>query len=133
MKRILLIPAALLVLFFAAGCNGDSENDVTKIVFPDTNISFKSHVMPVLAANCALSGCHGTVTGANAAPMYDYYTIVQDTRNLGLVWPGNPDASRLTLIIEYKGALHNPPWTWKINDNQRAGIRKWIEEGAKNN
>lgn len=134
MKRLFILPAvALVIALLSIGCENESSNDISKIVFPDSNVSFRDKVMPVIAANCALSGCHGPVTGTNANPMYDYYTLVQDTRNLGLVWPGQPDASRLVFVIEYKGPLHYPPYKWNINGNQSSGIRVWIKEGAKNN
>lgn len=134
MKRIiLLIAMAALVSLGLSGCNGDNAtNDISKIVFPVTNVSYTQHVKPVISANCALSNCHGPVTGPNATPMYDYYTLVQDTRNLGLVWPGQPEVSTLVRVIEYT-QIHYPNYTWNINQNQRDGIRVWIKEGAKNN
>jgi hypothetical protein len=134
MKKFRLILAVTAFISLGMfGCNGgNTNNDISKIVFPDTDVSYNTHVRPVIAANCALSNCHGVVTGPNAAPMYDYYTLVQDTRNLGVVWPGQPEASTLVRVIEYT-QMHYPNYTWNINANQRAGIRKWITEGAKNN
>ena len=123
---------AAIVSVGLGGCNGDNAtNDISKIVFPVTNVSYTQHVKPVISANCALSNCHGPVTGSNATPMYDYSTLM-DTRNLGLVWPGQPEVSTLVRVIEYT-QIHYPNYTWNINQNQRDGIRVWIKEGAKNN
>ncbi len=133
MRRFLLILVpAVIVLFGLTSCPGN-EDDPTDVVFPDDSVSYKEHVQPLIAYNCALSNCHGVICGNNANPLYNYFYLVKSDINIGVVVANYPDASRLVQIFEYKGAGHTPFYKWSLNENQRQGIRKWIEEGAKDN
>lgn len=115
------------LIFFA--CRNSPINN--EIVFPDSNISFQQHVLPVLKANCGLSYCHGEVFPQANVLIYDYFTLMT-SYNGALVISKNPDASVLIQIIEFK-LPHNPTLRWNLNDKQKKGIRRWILEGAMNN
>lgn len=112
-------------------CTSSPTNLNNEIVFPDSNVSFQWHVLPILKGNCGLSYCHGEVFPKANVLIYDYFTLMT-SYNGALVIPKNPDASVLIQIIEFE-LPHNPELRWNFNENQRKGIRRWILEGAPNN
>ncbi len=119
-----------LLVFLLHSClyNTQNPNDIS---IPESNVSFQKHILPVLKNNCGLSYCHGEVAPQGNVQIYDYYSLM-NSYNGALVIPGNPDGSVLIQIFEYK-LPHNPFLQWKLTENQRLGLRKWILEGAKNN
>lgn len=132
MKSLLLTFTAVIVITVMAnfGCS-DTITNPDEIVFPDSLVSFQNHVFPMIKFNCSYSGCHGVVTGANCQPYLDYFDLFKGAS--GLVILNEPDKSRLVQIFEYINDPHNRQYIWRVNDNQKKGIRKWISEGAKNN
>lgn len=112
-------------------CVDSAVQNPDSIVFPDSNVSFQNHVLPVLRSNCGLSYCHGEVSPQGNIAIYDYFSLTTSASG-ALVIPYNPDGSLLIQIIEYK-IPHTPNYQWKFTSNQRNGIRTWILEGAKNN
>ncbi len=114
--------------------------------YPETNVSFKKHVMPVLKNRC--KSCH---LPEKARPWVEYPTGtkyaygggldlsafekdensekgIQDIVNLS-----NPDAS-LVLATPMLGSQHGGGASWRsAEDADYKAIRQWIAEGAKNN
>ena len=125
---ILLASVFALLLF---SCSDDMAHNPQDIVFPDSNVSFQAHVQPVIAYNCSYTGCHSNESQAGGIIITDYYSYMVALSG-GFVIAGNPDGSRLVQIIE-NPTYHTPYILWNLNANHKAGIRKWIEEGAKNN
>ncbi len=128
MGKTSLILATVFLLF---SCKEQTLQNPDDIVFPDSNVSFQQHTLPVLKANCGLSYCHGEVSPRGNVQIYDYFSIMNSLSG-ALVIPYNPDGSVLVQIIEYR-LPHNPSLLWKFSNNQKNGIRTWIREGAKNN
>lgn len=120
-----------IFLIVLVSCVDTPIQNPDSIVFPDSNVSFQYHVLPVLKNNCGLSYCHGEVSPQGNVAIYDYYSLTTSVSG-ALIIPLNPDGSLLVQIIEYK-IPHNPKYQWKFTDNQKNGIRTWILEGAKNN
>ncbi|MGQ9819163.1 MAG: hypothetical protein ACUVQ1_04475 [Candidatus Kapaibacteriales bacterium] len=127
LTNVLVVKITLIL----TSCTSSVINYQNEIVFPDSNISFQRHVLPVVKSTCGLSYCHGEVFPQSNVMIYDYFTLMT-SYNGALVIPKNPDASVLMQIIEFK-LPHNPFLRWNLNDNQRIGIRRWILEGAINN
>ncbi|ROL57006.1 hypothetical protein D9V84_06160 [Bacteroidetes/Chlorobi group bacterium Naka2016] len=125
MKLIQFTILALLVI----SCSSSINNNPTD--FPDSNLSFNNHILPLLRNTCGLSYCHGEVSPRGNVQIYDYFSLM-NSYNGALVIPGNPDGSVLVQIIEYK-LPHRPNLQWQLNSKQIQAIRKWIAEGAKNN
>lgn len=71
--------------------------------------------------------------GLQASQMVDYQSI-RFNANAGFVIPENPDGSLIIQIIERTFDPHIVTGyiNFKINSNQKAGMRTWIEEGAEN-
>jgi hypothetical protein len=106
---------------------------ITLNSIPLTNISFTEYINPILEVNCSFSGCH---SGQNPANGIDLTTWAGVTADPSIVFPGEPDLSRLVWAIEKRaGVSPMPPigYTSPLTLNQIRAIRTWIDEGALNN
>ena len=137
MKRTMLILATLyasILIWVSWNCK-DSTTGPSDITFPKTNVSFGKQVQPLFLQECAIPGCHTEDSKADAgnlslesygdAIMVPLVIIPKDTVNSTLVWS-----------IEAKnGEPLMPPINTKfsLTQNQIAGLKQWIYEGAKNN
>jgi hypothetical protein len=102
--------------------------DPRQIVFPDTNVSFGQHVLPLMNVSCNFSGCHGTSPARNVR--LSSYTDILSTA--GLVLSGRPQQSTLTLVLD--GSIPHPPsFQASITTNHINGMKTWIREGARSN
>ncbi len=139
MRKVLLQAAtfiAAVLWALVAGCkdvnpelaNGQSPSN---IVFPPNNVSYQYQVQPLFNQACNLSACHGDGAHESALVLTSYSSLMFQLP--GIVIPGKPDQSTLVLRIQGSAGQRMPPNTNPLNDNQIAGIRTWIAEGAKNN
>jgi hypothetical protein len=105
----------------------------SKITFPETNISYFSHVSPYFQQSCS---CH--TNGGNARDVIDLSTPekVRDEYYVS-IFPGEPDLSSLYLSMQYPDRddlflLQMPPAPDPpATANEQNGIKQWILEGAK--
>jgi hypothetical protein len=128
---LVFVAFSLATISLTSGCGDDMITDSSQIVFPDSNVSFRNTVQPYLQLSCSYLGCHSEETMAGGRRITDWYTLFE-AANTGLIIPNKPDNSVLCQMLEGKITHTNYPY-WKINDNQKKGIRKWVLEGAKNN
>ncbi len=128
MKRIFEI--ALLVLFpFSIAVVSSCEDDITKpgdIVFPESGVSFKMHVLPLFNVTCAR--CHD---GTREKPVSNltYYQGVRYGPPPGMVDTAKPELSILIITIEAGHEFEPLP----LNANHVKGIKQWVIEGALDN
>jgi mono/diheme cytochrome c family protein len=95
---------------------------------PDTAY-FVNDILPIIASNCAQSGCHDAITHKKELFLYNYTGIMK------IVKPGNPGGSDLYDVIttlDYDDVMPPPPLS-QLSSAQIALILKWIQQGAKNN
>lgn len=106
------------------------DNTLTGVgCHPDT-VYFVNTILPLLRSGCALSGCHDASSHKDGVIMTDYQNIIQT----GKVKPGNPGDSKLfKVLIKNDDDRMPPPPMAAFNSEQIALVRKWIEQGAKNN
>lgn len=131
-SQIILLFGILFFLFLSLdSCNTNTIIYNDNVVFPDSNVSFNRHVYPFMKVTCSYQGCHSNETRAGGRAMTEYYTYFE-TYNLGLVIPYKPDNSLLIQFLERK-IQHSSIVYFTVNQNQIRGMRKWIEEGARNN
>lgn len=97
---------------------------------PDT-VYFQHEIMPLLLSSCGLAGCHDPGTASDGVIIRDYASVMQTAG----VRAGRPDKSDLyEAITEHDPSKRMPPPPRpRLSDEQIAKIRRWIEQGAKNN
>ncbi len=128
----------LLFLMAAAFLAGSCKDKITDpnanpIVFPSSNVSYSKQVDPLFQQRCALSGCH---VGSSAQAGLDLQTPSYNNlidHQPRLVNPGASSNSLLVQRITGQIAPQMPYLSQPLNSNQIDGIKKWIDEGAKNN
>lgn len=115
----------LVSLFVGGGLSSCTyyENDYDPIVVPD-NVSFEEHVIPIFEESCNNVGCH-----SGAIPP----DLQRDVAYNNLLFGGyvNEDGVAEGTILYDKidgGSMHD-----YATDQDRAIIKKWIEDGAQNN
>ena len=97
-----------------------------------TKFCFENDVLPILVSNCATSGCHDNVSREDGIDLTSY-NAVMSSKNGRMVRPGNPDDSELYEVLFKSGSDQMPPPPRpRLNDAQASAIRRWIQEGAKN-
>ena len=119
-----LFRMALLLIGSASSCT-------TITVGPDApvpTVSYQHDIAPIIAANCAQPGCHGTER-TERFNLLSYEAISQ------LVEPNKPHNSELYEVIRlYSGEKAMPPQPNEpLTDTQITQIYIWILQGATNN
>jgi hypothetical protein len=126
----LFLRTMLLVSFCAwlSSCAEGIITDPRQIVFPESNVSFGQHVLPLMNVSCAFSGCHGSSPARNIR-LTTYTDILSFP---GLVLAGRPQQSTLSLVMD--GSIPHPPsFQASLTTNHINGIKTWIREGARSN
>lgn len=97
---------------------------------PDT-VYFQVDVLPILRSSCAFSGCHGGGSSEDGVELSNYSNVMATAD----VRPGDSDGSDLyEMITETDLSKRMPPPPYNaLDSSQIAMVRKWIEQGAKNN
>jgi hypothetical protein len=121
----------LLATSLLLSCSKDS-NPATPSdnPFPESNVSYTRHVQPLFLSTCAVAGCHDDQSRQSALSLTTYENA---TARPGIIVPSNADASVLVQRIEGTLPPRMPFNRQPLNANQINGIKKWINEGAKNN
>lgn len=130
-----------LIIFFAAagflfytGCKDSVTGfqiDERDKDIPETNVSFRTHIQPVLEFKCNNSGCHNDESRAGSLSLTSYANVTSD---LSVVFPGEPQNSLLVQSIQPGAAFPMPPLGYPpLTPKQIQAITTWIDEGAPNN
>jgi hypothetical protein len=129
--RIGFLSAFVLILF---SCKDQTDQNFTSnIVFPDSLVSFNNQVKPLFLQTCAASGCHGgTQPAANLNLEINTWISLIDY-SPQIVTPNNGSNSLLVKYIDGRISPQMPLRSQPLKTNQINGVRKWIDEGAKNN
>ncbi len=99
----------------------------TSTCSPDT-VYFVSQVMPLIASNCNMAGCHDNITHAEGVDLTTYSKILR------YVIPGNASQSKLyRMVVRTDRDRMPPPPALPFTSAQLALLQKWINQGAKNN
>ena len=128
-----VIVVASLVLILGSCKDQITDPNANPIVFPSSNVSYSKYVDALFQQRCALSGCHA---GSSAQAGLDLQTPSYNNlinHQPRLVNPGASNNSLLVQRIDGRIAPQMPYISQPLNSNQIDGIKKWIDEGAKNN
>ena len=138
-KLLKIYPALFLFLFIfsliVSGCKDTvaGNENIDKIIIPNSNVSFSKYIFPVFNLKCATAGCHDEGTRAGDLSLTSWANATIDP---SIIFPGHPENSRLVWAIEGQpGVAPMPPigFVRPLTPNQIQGIKTWIKEGAKNN
>lgn len=97
---------------------------------PDT-VYFQNVILPMLVSGCGMSGCHDAATAEEDVVLTSYQSIMSTAE----IVPGNPGRSKLyEAITDSDPEERMPPApNAGLTTDQILSIRKWIEQGARNN
>ncbi|GAA4424568.1 hypothetical protein GCM10023188_04540 [Pontibacter saemangeumensis] len=113
----------VFLLSLAAACTSDNEEDDTPQPQQcnTENVTFASTVAPILSANCY--SCHSTSV-ATAGIVLDTHAGVKKQADNGTL---------VGAITHAAGYTPMPQGAAKLSDCNISKIKKWVEDGAKNN
>lgn len=137
MKRTLLAVGLLLFLLlsrckheilYSGGIPVDDPPLNTGSCSPDS-VYFANDIQPLIASNCAMSGCHDPISREEGLVLNYYSGIMK------IVRAGNARESKLFKVISTSNLddLMPPPPHSRLSATSIAAIEKWINQGAKNN
>ena len=130
-RRFFVFIVAIAIII-TPGCK-DSTTDIgTNDTFPASNVSYSQYIQPIFNTYCATVGCHISPDPAGNPPL-SLESRLDVTHSSGIVIPGNADASRLVLCIEWQITPYMPLDRPQLSPNKIKAIKTWINEGAKNN
>ncbi|MGB4945687.1 MAG: c-type cytochrome domain-containing protein [Candidatus Competibacter denitrificans] len=129
-SRKLLTSALILGLGVLVGCSGEQ---------PDKLVSFQKDVLPVLKASCA--ECHTPPKGEGyqktGLSVATYDDVMKGTKLGKVIIPGQSLNSSLNRLIEGRPgvdpSIQMPHGKVKLPEAQLIVLRKWVDQGAKNN
>ena len=102
----------------------------------EKNVSYKSDVQPILAANC--NECHAMGKPGFEARGLDttsYQSLMRGGKFGALIKPGDPLTSAFNMVVE--GRVHSsirmPHGREKLADRDVNTLNSWVKQGAQNN
>jgi hypothetical protein len=96
-----------------------------------TKITYDEHVLPILRDKCL--ACHNADKSKGGLVVANYTSLMAGGSSGEVVKPGDPDNSRLYLLVSHKQQPHMPPKSPRIADDSLETIRQWIGGGALEN
>lgn len=141
---VVKVPSGAVTGNVSISVNGTTSNgfQFKTSVAVDTTVSFSARVLPILLANCAVSGCHsGTSPIANFNPStyaglrnggFSYHqnvVLAGDSTNSGLMKMIRGTNNLYGLRMPQKGQY----FTTGLPDSMIVTIGTWIKQGALNN
>jgi WD40 repeat protein len=94
-------------------------------------LTFDEHVQPILRDKCM--GCHNQDKSRGGLVVASYTSLMAGGSSGEVVKPGDPDNSRLFLLISHKQQPNMPPKSPMIAAENIETIRQWIAAGALEN
>lgn len=94
-------------------------------------LNYEQHVKPIFIEKCA--ACHNPDKSRGGLIVDSYSSLRQGGGSGEVVIPGDPDSSRLWLLVSHAETPHMPAKQSRLDDVRLATIRTWIEQGALEN
>ena len=99
-------------------------------------VSFKDDVLPIFMVHCA--ACHapgGEGTVASGLDLTSYKGVMKGTKFGPMVVPGATESSNLMRLLDWRASpqLRMPHGKQQLPIGERTTIRRWIQQGAKDN
>lgn len=101
---------------------------IINIVEKDTNICFERDILPIFTSNCTMSGCHIGSNPPDDLWLDNYNSIMKEIK------PFDAEDSEIfeVIVSNKQDKVMPPPPYSKLSNEQIELIRRWINEGAKN-
>jgi YVTN family beta-propeller protein len=136
--RRLLLPLVLAVPLLA-GCTEDPVSpDPIVIPGPNEAVIYSKHIAPIFAASCATSGCHDNATAQSGLSLTSWESALKGSEFGAVVVPFAARKSHLLQHISTDTTIapmaipRMPYGRDPLPREQILTIKRWIEEGAKN-
>jgi hypothetical protein len=94
-------------------------------------VTYDDHVLPILRDSCV--ACHNPDKARAGLVVNNYTKLMEGGSSGAVVKPGDPDGSRLLLLVSHKQEPYMPPKAPMIAAEQVETIRAWIAGGALEN
>ena len=102
MKKIVLI---LIILSSLIACDDTlTVQDVDAKVIPSSNVSFADHIYPIFQVKCI--SCHNATNPDGGLDLTAYAAATSD---LTIIFPGDPETSRLVWAVEGRAGISPMP------------------------
>jgi hypothetical protein len=103
---------------------------------PNTRVGFKEDVLPIFQVHCV--SCHtpgGQGTEASGLDLTSYQGVMKGTKFGPMVLAGDPESSNLMRLLDWRASpqLRMPHSKEQLPVGERTTIRRWIQQGAKDN
>jgi hypothetical protein len=128
--------AAVLVIGICAWWVLVASGPAHAQVGQNAQVSFKENVLPVFQVHCV--SCHtpgGQGTEASGLDLTNYQGVMKGTKFGPMVVPGDPEASNLMRLLDWRASpqIRMPHGKQQLPAGERTTIRRWIQQGARDN
>jgi hypothetical protein len=129
----LRVAAALSVV---ALLGASVELPLSQACAAEAKVSFSDDILPLLKWRC--DSCHqkgGEGFEASGLDLTSYQGLMKGTKYGAMVVPGDPEMSNLMMLLDWRvaPAIRMPHGKKQLSSCDRASIRAWIRQGAKDN
>ena len=94
-------------------------------------ITYDEHVLPILRDKCV--ACHSQDKARGGLMVHSFTSLMAGGSSGEVIKPGDPDGSRLYLLVAHKAEPHMPPKSPILANESLETIRGWIAGGALEN
>ncbi len=98
---------------------------------PAKKTTYADNVLPLLRDSCV--ACHGADKQRGDLAVHTYAALMRGGASGAVVKPGDPDGSRLYLLMSHKAEPVMPPKSPKPEPAKLELVARWISEGALEN
>jgi hypothetical protein len=131
-----LLVIALVGVFIVLACKHEkpyppiSNTPIRSFNCSSDTVYFQNTILPILASNCGMSGCHNEQSHREGVVVTDYVSLM----NSDIIDRGHGSRSELYGVITDSGEDIMPPSNMTpLTGDQINSIKKWIDQGAINN
>ncbi|MEQ9469029.1 MAG: c-type cytochrome domain-containing protein [Ekhidna sp.] len=130
MKNLAKIISVVFIALVLESCDDDKVEAGDPVV--KDNVSFALDIQPILTAECAT--CHNPTEVEPDFREGLAYASIEELIDEGDVIPGNAEESELVEMLEFRSEDGNSmPPAGPLTPTEIALIKKWIDEGVKDN
>src|SRR5262249_36623824 len=127
MSNAKFLAKCCLLCLFVALAESTHAADAKKAA----KVTYDEQVLPILRDKCI--ACHSQDKSRGGLVVSTYTTLMAGGSSGEVIKPGDPDNSRLFLLVSHKQEPHMPPKSPMIESTSIDIIRQWIQGGALEN